>query len=144
MKFLARKQFGTLRPIDEAGEDALRKIKNGATIQVEIKQPRNVKFLRLYWALIGLVWDNLDHAVYPTPENLSDRLKIALGVCTHFRLKDGTEGYQAGSIAFAKMNEAAFSAFYDRVADKLASEWLPGVTSEELKREVESMIGVAA
>lgn len=41
-RFLAAKQFGSLRPVDEGGQDALRKIGNGELVMIEMKLPRNV------------------------------------------------------------------------------------------------------
>jgi hypothetical protein len=145
MKFLARKQFGTLRAIDEAGEDALRRLANGAMVQVEIKQPRNVRHHRLYWSLVSLVWQNQrEPNRYETPEELHEAIKIAAGLRTEITLPDGRIGFIPGSIAFHKMSQDDFSRFYDRVCDLVAKHFLPGVTSDELKREVESMIGIAA
>lgn len=142
MKLLCMKQFGTLRPIDQAGEDALRKIKHGAVIQVEIKQPRNVQHHRLYWALMSLIAENTER--YPDAESVSDAVKISVGLRTRIKLPDGTVGFIPGSIAFHKMDQDEFSKFYDKVCDAVSKHFLPGVTSDELKREVESMIGVAA
>lgn len=142
MKLLMSKQFSTLRPVDEAGEDALRKIKNGALVQVEVKQPRNVQHHRLYWALMSLIAENTDR--YPDAETVSDAVKISVGLRTEIHLPDGTIGFIPGSIAFSKMDQTEFSAFFDRVCDAVAKYFLPGVTSADLKREVESMIGVAA
>jgi hypothetical protein len=142
VKILARKQFGTLRPVDEAGEDALRAIANGSLIQIEIKRPRNVQHHRKYWALVSIVAQNTER--YPDAETVHEAIKIAVGLRTQIQLPDGTVGYIPGSIAFHKMDQDAFSIFYDRVCDAVAKYFLPGVNSEDLKREVESMIGVAA
>ena len=144
MKILLHKHLGSLRPADEAGEDALAKIKQGDIVICEIKKPRNPDHLRLYWALVGLVWQNLDHERYPTAEDLHEAIKISAGLRTRIELPDGTIGFRAGSIAFHKMDQAAFSAFYDRVCDLIARHFLPGVTSAELKAEVETMIGARA
>lgn len=141
MKLLVRKQFGTLRPVDEAGEDVLRKLKNGATVQVEIKQPRNVAHHRKYWALVGLVAENTER--YPDAETVHQALKIAVGLRTEFTMPDGTKGYIPGSIAFHKMSQGEFDVFFDRACDVIAKYFLPGVTSEALKREVGELIGAA-
>jgi hypothetical protein len=141
--FLASKQLGALRPCDEAGEAALRKIGNGQVLQIEIKMPRNVNHHRMFWALMSLVWDNMDQERYPTVEDLVAAVKISAGLRTRLELPGGEVGFIPGSIAFSKMDQAAFSAFYDRVCDLIAKHFLPGVTSAELKNEVSIMIGVA-
>jgi hypothetical protein len=42
------------------------------------------------------------------------------------------------------MDQFEFSQFYDRVCDLVAKHFLPGVSVEALKAEVEEMIGARA
>lgn len=142
MKFLARRDLGHLTPVDSAGEDALRKLKFGDIVTIEVKKPRNGKHHRLYWALIGIVWENQEQ--YETPEQLHSALKIAAGIYDPLPMPGGAIHKIPGSIAFDSMDQTAFSAFYDRVCDLVAKHFLPGVTSEQLKAEVEQMIGAKA
>jgi hypothetical protein len=141
MKFVCRKQLGSLRPVNDAGEQCLSGIANGDLVMVEVKRPRNIQHHRLYWALVTLVWQNQER--YPTAEDLHEAIKISVGLRTTIQLPNGEVGYIPGSIAFHKMDQTEFSAFYDRVCDVVAKYFLPGVTSEELKREVQTMIGAA-
>lgn len=143
-KFLAIKHLGTLRPADEAGCEALRRLGNGDIVTVEIKKSRNIRHHRLFWALMTVVHDNMDHERYPTVEDLAAAIKIASGLRTRIELPNGEVGFIPGSIAFHKMDQTAFSEFYDRVCDLIAKHFLPGVTSEELENEVLIMCGVAA
>ena len=142
MKFLARKELGHLTPVDQAGEDALRKLKFGDVVTIEVKKPRNGNHHRLYWALVSLVWQNQER--YETPEQLHSALKIAAGIYEPLEMPGGVVHKIPGSIAFDKMDQTEFSAFYDRVCDLVAQHFLPGVSSGELKAEVASMIGVMA
>lgn len=140
-KFLARKLLGSLRPIDEAGEDVLRRIGQGDIVTVEVRKPRNIRFHRMYFALVSLVWQQMDEYRYPTPDDLHAAIKIAAGLRTRIILPDGTIGFIPGSIAFAKMDDTEFSEFFDRVCNLIARHFLPGVTDAELRAEVEAMIG---
>lgn len=142
MKFLARKDLGHLSPVDPAGEEALRKLKFGDVVTVEIKKPRNGNHHRLYWALLGVVFDNQEQ--YETVEQLHSALKIAAGIYDPLTMPNGTVYKIPGSIAFDKMDQTEFSAFYDRVCDLIAQHFLPGVTSAELRAEVAQMTGIAA
>jgi hypothetical protein len=142
-RFLMTKHFNSLKPTDAAGEAAMRKLGIGELVQVEIKQPRNLQHHRLFWALMSLVHDNIDHERYPTVEDLVAAVKISAGLRTRIELPNGEIGFIPGSIAFHKMDQTAFAGFYDRVCDLIAKHFLPGVTSDELKREVSIMIGVA-
>lgn len=142
-KFLAVKNLGSLRAADEAGAEALRGIANGATVMVEVKRPRNLQHHKLFWTLMTVVHENMDHERYPTVEDLCAAIKIAAGLRQRIELPNGDVGFIPGSIAFHKMDQAAFSEFYERVCDLIAAHFLPGVTSNELKAEVSQMIGVA-
>jgi hypothetical protein len=142
-KFLAAKHFGSLRPCDEGGEAEVRKIANGEVVELELRRPRNVRHHRMFFALMSIVWEQLDNERYPTVEDLVAAVKIAAGLRTRIELPSGEVGFIPGSIAFHKMDQTAFAGFYDRVCDLIAKHFLPGVTSDELKREVSIMIGVA-
>lgn len=144
MKFIAVKHLGSLRPVDAAGEEALHKLGTGQLVEVEIKRPRNIKFHRMYWALVTLVWENLDQDRYPAVEDLHAAIKIAAGLRTQIVLPDGAIGFIPGSIAFHKMDDTAFSEFFDRVCLLIAKHFLPGVTDEELRHEVALIIGVTS
>jgi hypothetical protein len=141
-RFLAQKHLGALRPADDAGCEALRKIGNGQIVSVEIKQSRNIKHHRMFWALMSIVHDNMDHERYPTVEDLVAAVKIYAGLRTRIELPNGTVGFIPGSLAFAKMDQTAFDAFYDQVCDLIAKHFLPGISSDALRAEVEIMTGV--
>lgn len=141
-KFLAQKHLGALRPADEAGCEALRRIGNGALVSVEIKKSRNIQHHRLFWALMSIVWDNMDHERYPTVEDLTSAVKISAGLRTRIELPNGEVGFIPGSIAFHKMDQTAFSEFYDRVCDLVCEHFLPGVENAALREEVEIMTGI--
>lgn len=143
-KFLAQKHLGALRPADDAGCEALRKVGNGELVTVEIKKSRNIKHHRMFWALMTIVHDNIDHERYPTVEDLTAAVKISAGLRTRIELPNGEIGFIPGSIAFSKMDQTAFSAFYSRVCDLIAKHFLPGVSSDALREEVEIMTGIRA
>jgi hypothetical protein len=142
-RIFAAKTIGGFRPIDEPGEEVVRKIKRGEVVSIEIKRPRNVAFHRKYWALVTIVHANLDHDRYPSAEDFHAALKICAGLRTRIVLPDGTEGFIPGSIAFHKMSEDDFSAFFDRVCRLVSKHFLPGVDEDALRAEVEELIGAA-
>ena len=140
--FLAARTSHGLQPVDETGEAVLRKIGRTEIVRVEIRRPRNVAFHRKYWALVTIVWSNVDQTNYPTPDDLHAALKIAAGIRARISLPDGTVGFIPGSIAFHRMSEDDFSAFFDGVCNLVAAYFLPGVDCEALRAEVEEMIGI--
>lgn len=142
-RFLASKHLGSLRPCDEAGEVALRGMGQGETVMIEMRRPRNIKHHRMFWALMTIVWDNMDHERYPSVEDLVAAIKISAGLRTRIELPNGEVGFIPGSIAFHKMDQVEFGKFYDRVCDLIAKYFLPGVSTDDLRAEVETMIGVS-
>lgn len=143
-KHVMRKINGGLYPVDEAGRSAIAKLKDWQDVTVEMKRPRSIKFHRRYWALVSLVWDNIDQERYPTPDDLHAALKVCAGIRTQVVLPDGTIGFIPGSIAFDKMSADEFTAFYNRICDLVAKYFIPGIDEAALKAEVSELIGVAA
>ena len=152
-RWLASKSLGAVRPVDEVGKEALRAFADGDIFWVETKQARNSKHHRLYWAMITLVWDNLETEAFPSVEDFHEAVKVMVGLRKRIWIPPGIdlgEGvivpagglyvYRPGSISFARMDQAKFNAFFDKVADLLTKWFLPTVTATQLKKEVESMI----
>lgn len=143
--FFAQKHLGALRPLDEHGEQILRKIPQGADVRVEVTVPRNVQHHRLFWALATAVWKTLPHGLgnqYPTVEDVVGALKVYTGHCRTIVLSGGMVAKIPKSIAFAKMDQTAFDAFFERCCDVIAREFLPDVTSEQWRQEIERMAGM--
>ena len=80
-KFLALKHLNSLRPATDDGLDALRHIANGELVTIELRRPRNIKHHRMFWALMTIVHDNMDHERYPTVEDLTAAV-MAIGSIT--------------------------------------------------------------
>lgn len=137
---LMEKTISGLQPIDDLGRERLRKIKLGDLVTADIKQPRNVRRLQLYWALIQKVYENQQR--FKSPENLSDALKVYVGHCEALKLRDGTIVQAPKSIAFANMEEPEFAMFLDRVIDVVATEIIPNLDRTALRDELETMCGV--
>jgi hypothetical protein len=140
---LAFKRGRTFRAADNTDEAVLAKIPEGALVKIEIKRPRHLEHHRLYWVLMGIVWQQSDTERWPTAEDLSDSVKIMAGLRRTIFLPDGTVIYSPGSIAFHNMDQLVFAAFFDRVCDVIARDFLPGVSSQILYDEVSLIIGAA-
>lgn len=144
MKAFMRKHLDCLRPADQPSVEALDKIKQDELVQVEVKRPRNIQHHRLFWVLMSTVHKHMPEdkaALYPRVENLVDAVKMQVGLREQIHMPSGKIHFKPGSIAFANMDQDAFSAFFNQVADLVCKHWLPGVTSEELRAEVLQMTG---
>lgn len=133
-----RSAFG-LQAADEAAREALTGIAIGTTVCVEVSRPRNIRFLRLYWAMCGCIADSIG----AQRETISDVLKIKTNHVRVIKTKDGLLEFPA-SISFAKMRESEFKAFFERCCQVICSEWLPHMKASELKKQVEQMVGLPA
>lgn len=142
---LMAKNLSGLYATDEAGENVLRRIGQGEIVSVEVKKPRNLDHHRLFWALMTLVWKQLDIKDYPTVEDLVTEAKIITGHYTRRDIEWEGKRYPVltpKSISFAAMDQVEFSDFYDRICDWVATDILPGVKQEDLKYELERMTGI--
>jgi hypothetical protein len=142
MKLMCCRVPGGLRPLYDADELALSKVKIGDAVTIELKKHRNPKRNALYWALISKVFDNQDR--YETIDQLHNAVKLAAGIYDIIELPNGQQYRIPGSTAFDKMDETTFAQFMDRTFDLVAKHFLPGITDKELRAEIAEMIGMAA
>ena len=138
MKLLVINTPRGLVPLGDDDYEQKRKLKLGETYSVEIKVVRNVDFHRKYFALIAYAWEFLNEQEterFKDKENFRKYIEIAAGHCDvifHPRLQEFVEIPK--SIAFAKMDNTAFSDLYGRVKDVIFSIIGDRVTQEEFER----------
>lgn len=96
---------------------ALEGIAQGQRVKIEIKEWRNLDRHRAYWAMLHEVVAATECAL--SPERLHDVIKLEAGLIEHVRLPNGFMVALPGSIAFDKVSEAEFIAFF-----KAAERWL--------------------
>ena len=141
------KNIRSLYPTDEAGEDIMKSLGQGEVIEVTIRKPRNPRFHRLFWGLMTLVWQNINHDTLPTVETLVTEMKIRTG---HYERRDievAGKTYPVltpKSIGFAAMDDTQFKAFFEKCCDIIAADYLPGITAAQWREEIEQLIGVRA
>lgn len=137
--FIFRHHLGTLKPVDQAGFDALMKFKNDEQLQVIFKRARNPRHHRLYWALMALIHPQQD--TYTTIEQLSNAVKCAVGWCDKVELTSGMIMAIPRSISFANMKQDEFDQFFEKVVQLVITKILPGVDREDLRNRLDDMIG---
>jgi hypothetical protein len=139
MEILLRRDFGpVLRPCDETGELALKRVGQGKIVTCNIKQPRNPQHHRLFFALMSKVFQNQEY--FKTIEQMVTALKIALGHTDTIKTRRG-EFVIPKSISFANMDQPAFDDFYNRAVDFVLAEVIPGLGRAELEAEIREMVG---
>ena len=108
MKFLAVKKFGNLHPLYES---SLFKIKEGETVEIEVKRSRNIGFHRKFFAMLNLCFDNQE--VFDNIEYFREELLKASGYFNKYINHKGIECYKAKSISFANMSQDEFETLYE-------------------------------
>lgn len=142
--FLADVKLGKLVPVDEVGRQRLKKLE-GKRVKVDAKVPRSGPHHRLFWALATTVWQTLPESQqlrYPDVESLVAALKIIAGHRQLIVFPDGTQGYVPKSIAYDRMGQEEFSAFFEKCVDFICRSVLPNVSRDDLKREIQEMVGI--
>jgi O-acetyl-ADP-ribose deacetylase (regulator of RNase III) len=138
-----RRTVAGLTPDDDAARDALRRVQIGEIVRVDVQRPRSHKNLRRWWALCNLITQNSD--TIKSPEQAHDLLKIMAGHCTHIVSQSTGEVYQiADSIAFGRISEDEFQDVWQRAVKAVTEHILPGITDEDLEREILQIIGAAS
>lgn len=137
-----RKNLHSLEAIDEEGAAALRKLSHGDTVKVKITKPRNIKHHRLFWALVGIVFENQER--YPSREALVAALKAATGHAELLPMPNGNMVYIPKSISFAAMDQTQFDKFFNDVCDVVCTKIIPNLKVEALKQEVMQMVGASS
>ena len=125
---------GRLAPIDDAGREAIDKLRVGDIVRVEMKRPRNVDHHRKLFALLELILRNQTR--YASMDALLDAIKVFVGHCTVMKLRDGREVYVPKSISFSAMDQTEFDQFFDRVVKVVTEQIIPGLDRKDLEREL--------
>jgi len=123
-------------PLYDSDADKLRKINRGVDLEIEIKQPRNYKFLKKFFALINMVYENQD--IYINIDHLRKDLTIEAGFYEEHADFNGEIIRTAKSISFAKMTEAEFSDLYGKFCDTVIR--LMGWDNELIEENIESFL----
>lgn len=128
--------------------ERIKKLKNLEIYEVTIKQPRNGKFHRKFFALMNITVTQLPEGFHiKTPDGkhkiyiedvdaLLENLKILVG---HVEFKFSITGdmyIKTKSISFAKMDDEQFGEFYDKCIDKILKYFLTGSTEQEINDKV--------
>lgn len=134
-------QLGALRPINGAAEEAMKAIKPGSRVRIEIKRARgNVARLAWYWVMLKLALENLADAFDgPVTTTMLHRwLKREAGLAKPIVSRKTGEvlDWDYDSISFHSMAEHERAAFVDFAAAKLSARL--GVDVDTLRREAQS------
>lgn len=120
MTILYLRRIGNaLYPDGDESISELLKLPFGKSFRAEVKQPRNVQFHRLYFALCKRIADGVGRDA----EEISTIFKFATGHVEQVHSR--TYGYikVPRSISFAKLDNAAFTEFFSKCVEVALTEW---------------------
>lgn len=145
MKIYCRVTETGLVPLDDNDREQARHLKLGSDVCCAISRPRNIKFHRKFFALLGITFDNLPERIQRATninsvETLLTAIKIDLGYFDVIRV--GKHEYiKPRSISFAAMGEEEFTKFYNAAVADILRDYLPGVDPAALREEVRQFVG---
>lgn len=122
-----------LMPHSELDEEAIRALPTEFEIVPKLK--RSSPQLRLYWALMKTMTENLDQPI--SKETLSQWFKMRCGLTEEIKLRNGDILTFPSSVAFSNLPQDQFNEYFNKVKD-LAR--LLGY-SAGMERQVREMVG---
>ena len=123
---LTKTQHGMI-PSDPQSREWFDKLKVGQVVHADFKKVRNYRFLKKYFALLNIAYDNWEpgevNSKYGVPEKNFERFRADLTILAGFyentiRL-DGTVRVEPKSISFASMDAEEFEKLYSATIDVL-------------------------
>lgn len=143
MKIKVQNTVSGLVPLTDNDYDNKKKLKLGEVYEVSIKQVRNYRFHRKYFALINLSWEYMNEKQQAFFRNNKDvfrkSIELTAGFCEpvwNNNLKQMVE--VPISISFDSMDELEFRDLYDRVKDVLFETALKSISVEEFEKNLGS------
>lgn len=139
-RVLCRRTVSGLIPCDEQAQDELRRVPIGKPVLVEIKAARNPRQHRLCFAMLNVI---AEAGEFPSTDAALFALKIATGHVEEIRMdKDGSDvRLVPKSISYANMPQNSFAEWFDSAVKVIVTKWLPRMTEEQLRKELEEMVG---
>ncbi len=132
---------GVFKVADDEDYEKKKKLKRGVVYQCIIKEYRNYKFLKLYFALINCAWEYLDECqrrfFNDNVECFREAAQVAAGHCEMcYSVKRHEWIEYPKSISFESMTEDEFSSLYNRVKDVIYQMFIPESNKEEFEENL--------
>ena len=152
MKAYLLKTLTGFVPFDPESQKWYDKINHGVAISVETHTVRNYRFLRKWFALLNVGFDNWTpgklNSKYGIPEKNFERFRadviILCGFYDNVVRLDGSVRIEPKSVSFAKMTEEIFSDLYSKTIDvMLKYVYNKDMDAEKLNQIVDQYLSFA-
>jgi hypothetical protein len=137
-KIIMRRRGSALVAEDQEAFEALASIPRDAEVMVEIRRPRNIRQHRLFRAMLSKVIEA--GAQFHNADALLAWLKVALGRYDSVMGPSGQMFQIVHSSSFESMDQIEFRRFFEECADVICQHILPGVSEQDIAREVYEML----
>jgi Protein of unknown function (DUF1367) len=121
-------------PLYQEDYEEKKKLKIGEVYYCDIKHPRNYQFLKKFFALIKLGWQNSKEFQEPIPMDLYRKwATIKAGYADIYHTSKGVM-VEAKSISFANMEEEEFNEVYRHVLNVIIKD--VGIDEKTIEEEL--------
>lgn len=131
------KKGGALFTDDEKAERFLAKLGDGELVDVDVKRTRNLIQHRKFWKLCQYIGE----ATGRVSDEVAGLLKLMAGHCDVIEV-NGVVYKVAKSIAFTAMDNEEFDVFFNRACQVVCTEFVPHLTADFVREEIERMVGI--
>jgi hypothetical protein len=146
---LTKTPSGALAPMDPQAADYIAKLKTGAAVRATVKQQRNPRFHRKYFALLNLAFDHWTpaEATYKgqiVGKNFNQFRNDITILAGHYEMAVNLKGetrLTAKSISFANMGQDEFDELYNATVNVILSRILTTYTRADLDAVMDQLIG---
>ena len=147
MKVNLIKQGRVLIPATPSDEDKMSSIKNGQFLEAGMKQKRNLKFHRKFFAMLNIGFeafepDQKDYKGQVAVKNFDRFRKDVIILAGFYDATYDIQGnlkLEAHSISFGKMSEDEFNKVYNACCNVLLQKVLHNYTRDDLDSVVEQL-----
>lgn len=119
VELYVQRKDNALYPEGDESINVLARIPFGKTLRCEVRQSRNVRHHRLFFALCKRIADGIGADM----DNVRDVLTIAAGHYSLVKTKRYGDLKLPKSISFAKMDQTEFTEFFEKCVKTIYEEW---------------------
>lgn len=139
MKQIYKRTLDGFIPANDDANDFFGRCKLGQLVTMDAKQSRNLKFHRLFFAILKLISENSNPHI--SEAAALHFAKLAAGVGEVVTDSRGEKHFIPGSISFARMDQQAFDAFVQSAIPPLVGRFMQGTAPDAVIAEAMALAG---
>jgi len=128
-------------PETDSDYELKKKLKRGAVYEVTVREVRNPKFHRLFFALLNCSWEYLTEQQQEFFKNNVDKFRETLLIATGYTetfydVRRNAWLEKPRSMAFDKMSESDFHDFYEKAKDVIFNYFIKADLRDEFEEQI--------